>query len=345
MIRNERDIKIFNYDEYEKVLDKKVKVSELKHTCKYYKLKSSGNKNELMKRLYNYLYKSFYVINIQKYIKKLLVDKWKEYSGIAIFNRKLCVNNSDFANLDELDEISPNQFFSFKCIDGQIYGQDVFSLYNLLNKTIDDNNRKKSTNMNDKMNNNIVLLNPYTRKEIPNDVLFKMKKKIELSKILNIKLELEENSEENKILNTLNSEETLIRNKIVDIFSEIDTYGHYTHIEWFLSLNEIKLRNFILKLVDIFNYRSRLSNNIKKRMIPPNGLLVSINPRISFFIMNSKENIQKYAIDLIEKLVLKPLNYEDRSLGCYFVLMALTLVNEDAALAMPWLYESVLDNN
>ena len=35
---------------------------------------------------------------------------------------------------------------------------------------------------------------------------------------------------------------------------------------------------------------------------------------------------------------------EDKSLGAFYVLSALTLVNNDAAESLPWLYQSVMHN-
>lgn len=39
------------------------------------------------------------------------------------------------------------------------------------------------------------------------------------------------------------------------------------------------------------------------------------------------------------------INNDSKSLGCYYILSALTLVNSDAAESMPWLYESVSYNS
>ena len=41
-------------------------------------------------------------------------------------------------------------------------------------------------------------------------------------------------------------------------------------------------------------------------------------------------------------MVKSGINHDSRALGAYYVLACLTLVNEDAATAMPWLYQSVV---
>ena len=47
----------------------------------------------------------------------------------------------------------------------------------------------------------------------------------------------------------------------------------------------------------------------------------------------------------MELMVNSGINNDCKLLGCYYILCALTLVNSEAAEAMPWLYESVSYNN
>jgi hypothetical protein len=46
-------------------------------------------------------------------------------------------------------------------------------------------------------------------------------------------------------------------------------------------------------------------------------------------------------LNVLENLVNTGINVDSKSLGAYYVLSALTLVNETAAEALPWLYQSV----
>ena len=43
----------------------------------------------------------------------------------------------------------------------------------------------------------------------------------------------------------------------------------------------------------------------------------------------------------MNNLISKGTTQENKSLGAFYVLAALTLVNNDAATSLPWLYESV----
>jgi len=52
-------------------------------------------------------------------------------------------------------------------------------------------------------------------------------------------------------------------------------------------------------------------------------------------------NVQKAVLEVLEKIVNTGVNVDSKSLGSYYVLGALTLVNESTATALPWLYQSV----
>jgi hypothetical protein len=51
---------------------------------------------------------------------------------------------------------------------------------------------------------------------------------------------------------------------------------------------------------------------------------------------------QDMALTIMETLIRDGINRDSRCLGANFILCALTLVNNDAAAALPWLFHSVL---
>ena len=126
------DFEIPEIKEYNCLLNKGYNVKQLKSICKYYKQKSSGNKDELIFRVYNYLKYSFYAIKVQRVFRGHLRRSFNKIKGPALYNRKLCTNQSDFFSLEELENIDNSQFYSFKDKDGFIYGFDVCSLYNMI---------------------------------------------------------------------------------------------------------------------------------------------------------------------------------------------------------------------
>ena len=101
------------FEEYEKLNKFDYKLTFLKDICKNYKLKRSGNKDELNSRIYIFLYKSYYINKIQKLWKKFLLYKYNTLRGPARLNRKLCINETDFYTLEEINDIPYNQFLQF----------------------------------------------------------------------------------------------------------------------------------------------------------------------------------------------------------------------------------------
>jgi hypothetical protein len=57
-------------------------------------------------------------------------------------------------------------------------------------------------------------------------------------------------------------------------------------------------------------------------------------------LTQEKQQIQKKLLDIIEIFITRGQTSEDRSLGVYYVLGALTMVSLEAANSLPWLYES-----
>jgi hypothetical protein len=51
-------------------------------------------------------------------------------------------------------------------------------------------------------------------------------------------------------------------------------------------------------------------------------------------------NVKKVVLDLLEKFVNTGVDKDSKTLGAYYVLGALTLVNNNAAIALPWLFQS-----
>ena len=100
------------------------------------------------------------------------------------------------------------------------------------------------------------------------------------------------------------------------------------------------LIKFTRELMDIWEYRAQLDNFVKKDICHPHGnpfRHVDIN---EFHYLNFIA-LQKTVLSIIEQFVKKGSSREFCNLGASYILCGLTLVNNDAALAMPWLYQSV----
>jgi len=306
------------FADFEKILELNYNVAQLKKMCRHYKQKVSGNKPQLINRMYNFLKYSHYVSIIQKHTRGRLRRKYFQLNGMKY--RKDCVNETDFLTLKNINKIPYYQFYCYKDGEGFVYGFNIKSIYNLMIKC--DGNLK----------------NPYTRLELPKNIIKKIRHFIQLSHTLKepIVITLKDDNENM-------SHKKRIALKTLSIFHRIDTFGHITDTSWFLTLERPQLIKFLRELQDIWEYRANLSDHIKRQICPPNGHpFHGIN--IASLMQKNKETLQRNILYIMENLISKGINTDSRSLGAFYILSALTLVSHSAAVALPWLYESVAQN-
>ena len=307
------EFKIPEYSEYNLLSQNNYNVMQLREIAGKYNIKKNNTKPVLIKSIYNFLFLSNKVIKFQAIIRKRLVKKLFDIKGPGFLNKKLCVNETDFYTLEDLSSISNAQFFSYRDSDNFIYGFDICSLIEYLKR--DDP------------------VNPYNRKKINKpSMLKKIKRNINLSKIIfheKIKITIEKD---------IITPKKLLELRIHKIFQKMDELGNYTNYEWFNKLNRHELIKFIRELADIWCYRLNIPTEIRRKICPRDPFreinLVNI-------ININDEILKKLILTIVENLILSSNNPEYQSLGSIYVLTALTLVNQDAANALPWLYQSV----
>jgi len=311
-------ISIPTINTYNELIYNNYNVTQLKNFAKKYKLKLSGNKPQLISRIYSFLYFSSYIIKVQKVFRGYLVSKYKRLHGPAIIERKMCTNSVDFVTMEPLEDINFHQFISYKDTDGFMYGFDITSLHHLFLNSEDE------------------IKNPYNRNLIPSFVFKNIRGLIRLGRILNIKINLKFEDDTKKLSN-----EKAIELKAVTLFQQIDALGNYSNSNWFLSLNRNQLIKFIRELMDIWQYRAQIQVQTKRNICPPIG-----DPfrSLSIQYINTEQNlwnVKKVLLDIIEKFVNSGIDKDSKALGTYYVLGALTLVNSEAATSLPWLFQSV----
>jgi hypothetical protein len=301
------------------LLENNYNLNQLKEMTKHYKLKNSGNKNELLVRIYIHIYYSHYAIKIQKIARKNIVKRYILLHGPASFKRDKCINQTDFISMEPINEINYHTFISYEHTDAsgikRIYGFDIASLHNMF---VRGHNIK----------------NPYNREKFPDYLMVNVKTIIYLSKLLHIPINLKFENE-----NVVITSEKSLELRVLGLFQIIDSLGNYTNPQWFNTLNSLQIKKFIKELMDIWNYRAEIPSLIKRNICPPNGTPF-IN--ISFNILNTEvplQSIKNLAVEILEKFLSSP-DTENKKLGAYYILCALTLVNAEAASTMPWLYEA-----
>jgi len=310
------DFVILEYHEYDMLTNNNYNVKQLKQMCKYYKQKVGGNKQQLNFLLYNYLKYSYFSVKIQSCFRGTLIRQLFRVKGPGFVSRKMCINDTDFLSLDEIKDISYEQFFSFQDEDNNVYGFDICSLYNLI------------------LNNGNRTQNPYNRKLLSDKTIMNARNCIRFSKLLGMKINVD--VEDSTVEMSSKKKQEM---KILDIFQKIDGLGNYSDAKWFTSLDRVRTIRFINELYDIWSYRSQISNETKMQIYPPNGRPFH-NININTFNQQSFEQLKKLAVEIMDNLVSRGVNKDSKCLGAYYVLGALTIVNMNAAEALPWLYQS-----
>ena len=307
------DIDLTNY---EKLNNINYTIPFLKTQLKKYKLKITGNKSELINRLFYFLQSSKYIIKIQRLFRGRIVRKMIQLRGPGLKCREKCVNTEDFLTMDELKNISLLDFFSYQDDDGKIYGFNIISIYNLIKKS-----PKPS--------------NPYTRQPIHENLINNINQIINICKAIKNPI--------NIIIENINeiSNKKKIELKTLDIFQHINSLGNYSDPSWFLSLSRTQLIRYYKELYDIWSYRANLTDDIKMKICPPRGYLFSCTERMTIINESNILVMQNKILNVIEKLAYSGIDNDHKTLGCYYILAALTLVSHNAATTLSWLHQSV----
>jgi hypothetical protein len=314
----EDEFEIPEYDEYTKILKLNFNVRQLKSICRFYKQKVTGNKQQLIFRLYNYLKYSYFAIKIQKYVRGHLFRVFLKIHGPAIKHRK-CINEKDFLTFQNVVDIPYQQFYSYKDKDNFIYGFDICTLYNMLKS----NEYKK---------------NPYNRNDLPVNIYKNIKKIIKMAKKLKIQLNIKLQTNDKNL-----SSQKKIELRAIEVFQKIDNMGYITDSNWITRLPRSRCIRYLRELDDVWNYRAQISNETKSKICPNGTLFQGVN--ISM-ISSTKSDIfiKNTILNIIEKIITAGVDEESRSLGCMYALGTITIVSPSAASSLPWLYDSFMIN-
>lgn len=306
------------FKQYEWIKEKKYTIHDISSICDFFNYSiKRRRKSNMIEECYLFLKKGYSAEKIQKCWRRRIFRELKNTQGPAIYNRKLCNNTEDFLTTETMDEIAYYFFISVKENDF-IYGFNIISVYNLIKKT------KPSTSP----------LNPYTRNPFTPLFVETIYRRMKLNYWLK--------QTDHPIYHEIQLPS--YDHRITSLFQKIDSLGNYTQIEWFVSLEAYKLRKFLLELQDIWEYRAQLTSSMKVTICPPLGKPFI---HVPLHIMDSTQALdiqllRNYCYLVMDELINKALSIEHQSLGAYYILCALTLVNPSTAEALPWLYQSVL---
>ena len=305
--------------DFNKIYCNKYTVMQLKKIGDKFNIKwKSKKKADIQNECFTFLKKSYFAAKIQKIWRNYFIRLFNNTHGPALFKRSICNNLEDFLTTETMNEIDYYFFVSYKDTDGFIYGFNIISLFNLI--------KKKD------------LKNPYTRNIFSPELILMVERRIHYNKLLNKTYhEINDTSNTRKMTMTIDD-------KINELFQKIDSFGNYSQSEWLTSLNNFYLRKFIIELFDIWNYRAQILNETKLVICPPFG---SPFREIPMHIITSTmyidiNTMKKYCYTIVNALINSAETTQNQNLGAIYVLTALTLVNSEAANALPWLFQSVI---
>lgn len=293
--------------------------SALKSMAKHYRLKCSGNKQELVNRLYRHLLLSRYAIHLQRVFRGHVVRRYVRLHGPP---RAVCAlnNDTDFVTMEPLVELSWHRLIRVQ--DTQrpefVYGFDVASLL--------EAGKEPS------------FTNPYNRQPFPATFLSGLRSLVRLVALLGFSEVVQQ--EPDKCLDTL-SEEKKMELRAVQLFQRINELGHYSNFGWFWHLPQRGYFRFYCKLRDVWETRAQISLQTKREIVPPQGNPFHDIPRRGVHQETFTEaEWRGKLLHVMEQLVTKGINKDSQVLGSYYVLGGLTMVCMEAALALPWLHQS-----
>lgn len=315
----EQIVHIPTFDEPDFLKTNNYNITNIKIIAKHYKLKTIGNKGQIIARICDFLVLSKAVLKIQTKFRGYLCRKYVKLRGPALKNKKLCTNVVDFLSMENTIDIPNVQFYSYIDDDGFVYGFDLMSFHNLVYKSDD------------------IIKNPFNTKIIKSNIIDDFKTLLRLSKMLNVNINTVIPDIANEVSNT-----KAIELRALSLFQYIDALGNYSNSQWFLSLNRSKLIRFTRELHDIWNYRAPLTKQVKRAISPPFGNPFSnLSNYLMLYNLENVDDIRNIVLDILEKMVTIGTDKDNKCLGAYYVLGALTITNNDAASALPWLYQAV----
>lgn len=317
-----------------------------------------GTKKTLYDKLKCFFEQHRLVIIIQKSARRFLTKVMLNLMGPAKFNRKLCVNESDFYTLEPLQNIPFDNFFSYKDTENFIYGFELSSLIQYIKM------KEKSGELRKKIKN------PYNRNSMKNEIT-KIHRLYYLSKLLTGNYKKRElptriqkrNRYESNSYNNLRSRTLSIgldfnynhshmlemirairsktnEERTRELFIEIDQLGNYTDYRWFMNLNRDCYMRYYRILKDIWTHRAQIPTHTKIKICPlwdPFGMFSSVNIHEL-----TTEQLMSRCLCVMEDMIYTGVEIQYKTIGALHVLSVLTVINREARSHMPWLYESLL---
>ena len=237
--------------------------------------------------------------------------------GLAYYERSITTNDTEFFSTDAMKDISGIMFYSYKDTDGHYYGFDLRSINTVIYRARVDGEPPQ---------------NPFTRSPLSRDVIQQVTQLIRFIGKHGFPTEWAPL--------TPPTPEQQWRMKIVDLFNKINELNYYSSPDWFIGLDVVGHRKFYAELHGIWTHRAGLSAAQKHLIVPNYTQRLFRHPPWALGDQ-TLEAMQKINMGIVRLMITSAEDRNDRIVGAMYVVSGLTLVNEAARSAYPWLYESV----
>lgn len=304
------------------------KQCDLKYISTRNNLRVAGKKSVLVERILEKFKREKAACLLQSIARRIIANIYISLLGPAYKDKK-CTNDTDFYSLEPFDNIHIKDFFSYKDKDGFIFGFDLNSIRSLIKRN------KNATN-------------PYNRIDIPKDILCNIKRLHILNKIYyptnKSTVNITTATVRNKPLMLLEKirKNKTFKQRVANLFYEIDQVGNYTSPEWMSELGRVKLLFFVRYIWNLWTYRAGILLETKRNICP------HFNPLNYQRIMSdvsdttTLEQIQNVAITICENMFHTAISEEFKKLSAIYILTSITVVSNSARQSLPWLYESTI---
>lgn len=257
------------------------------------------------------------VSKLQKWYRSVRGFYFLKRHGPAYWDRAIATNDADFFSTDPIRDIPGIMFLSYKDEQNHVYGFDIRSLNSLYARALQNGETPQ---------------NPYTRRDLP--LMLDLKR----NRIMEILVKQRLQTEWTPI--QPQTPEQQWRMKVVDLFHKIDELNYYSSPDWFIGLNHYGHIKFYRELFDIWNYRAGLSYEQKNSIVPNHAQ--KLFRHLPYSVANQNiTTLQKINMTSIRMLITSAVDRNDRILGAMYVITTFTMVNQQARIAYPWLYDSV----
>lgn len=294
-------------------------IEQLKATASSLRLRRSGTKAVLRQRIHTALVRSHYASCIQSHYRGHLFRRYLTCKGLNGCRRpENPSNDTELLSLERVDAIEFDNLINVPNHGGKDTVYSAATLNNLIAQQIVSRR---------------VPSDPYTNLSFKQEELARIREENRLAILLKRRDPPSSNSKSREELNQADYNLVNLTHVIMEICSHLDSLGHITNPEWFLSLSTNEWRVLNNNISDIWIYRAQL----------PVEMRLAIGGRANLgFIRRglSPGVVQRRVIDNIRRLIMRSHDREHQALGAIYVLIALTQVSPNAAEAMPALHEA-----